>query len=247
MLDYVLKKVSRRMAIYDGSRSIPMRNKRPLFSLSFDDFPVSAAHAGAAVLEEHGARGTFYLTGSTIGQTAWGLEMATDRDIEALVAAGHEIGCHTFSHRPVEDLTSAQIADDVAKNAEVLLRFGVKPQSFAYPFGIFSYSAKLQLSRLFETCRCVRSGFASKTCDPGLLEAVRLYEVNNDLDQVFARIDSTFINGGWLILFTHDVHASPSEIGCRPQLLSAIVKRIKDRGGTILPVATAFQEVRGGN
>lgn len=245
MLDYVMKKISRRMAIYDRSAAVTMRNKRPLFSFSFDDFPVSAAKNGARILEEHGARGTFYLAGSLIGQNVWGLEMVKDGDIETVVAAGHEIGCHSFSHQAVEDMSSEAIRDDIARNAEVLRRFGVEARSFAYPFGIFSHSAKRQLSGLFDTCRCVRPGFASGTCDPGLIEAVALYEINTEIESVFARIEATLIKGGWLNLFTHDVHESPSEIGCRPSFLSAIVGRIKDRGGAIVPVGSAFREVKG--
>ena len=55
-----------------------------------------------------------------------------------------------------------------ARNAEVLRRFGIEARSFAYPYGIFSHSAKLQLAGLFDTCRCVRPGFASGTSRPSL-------------------------------------------------------------------------------
>src|SRR2546430_15155308 len=40
----------------------------PVVSFTFDDAPDSAAGEGAALLEEHGGRGTFYLAGSLIGQ-----------------------------------------------------------------------------------------------------------------------------------------------------------------------------------
>jgi peptidoglycan/xylan/chitin deacetylase (PgdA/CDA1 family) len=45
-----------------------MRNRRAIVSFTFDDFPSSAVSNGARLLEDHGARGTFYLTGSYCGR-----------------------------------------------------------------------------------------------------------------------------------------------------------------------------------
>jgi hypothetical protein len=50
------------------ARTVAMRNRRAIVSFTFDDFPSSAVSNGARLLEDHGARGTFYLTGSYCGR-----------------------------------------------------------------------------------------------------------------------------------------------------------------------------------
>ena len=78
------------------SRTIAMPNRRAIVSFTFDDFPQSAVSNGARLLEEHGARGTFYLTGSHCGRVLDEAPQYGAKDLAALVQAGHEIGCHTF-------------------------------------------------------------------------------------------------------------------------------------------------------
>ena len=46
------------------ARSVPAQNTRAIVSFSFDDIDETAATAGAAILESHGVRGTFYVAGS---------------------------------------------------------------------------------------------------------------------------------------------------------------------------------------
>ena len=73
-------------------------------SFTFDDVPDSAYATGATVLDEYGIRGTFYIASGTCGaiDTHW---RVIDHDqVPALYTAGHEIGCHTFSHVAVDRL-----------------------------------------------------------------------------------------------------------------------------------------------
>ncbi|MGT2503336.1 polysaccharide deacetylase family protein [Bradyrhizobium guangxiense] len=70
-----------------------------MVSFTFDDAPDSAAGEGAALLEQHGGRGTFYLAGSLIGQPSDHWHGLSDDAIVGLHRAGHEIACHTFSHQ----------------------------------------------------------------------------------------------------------------------------------------------------
>ena len=88
------------------SRTVAMRNRRAIVSFTFDDFPQSAVLNGARLLENHGARGTFYLTGSYCGRVVDNVPQYGAEDLAVLAQAGHEIGCHTFSHPRVSALSS---------------------------------------------------------------------------------------------------------------------------------------------
>src|SRR5438477_12607694 len=84
-------------------KPFPCRLDPPgIVTITFDDFPASARKAGGKVLEAHGARGTYYasfgvMSGAAVRGGAVDDAAAKDQ-IEEVLALGHEVGCHTFSH-----------------------------------------------------------------------------------------------------------------------------------------------------
>ena len=62
-------KLRRRIARLAQRRPVRMALERPMISFTFDDMPVTAALAGAQVLEQRGARGTYYVSTGLAGQT----------------------------------------------------------------------------------------------------------------------------------------------------------------------------------
>ena len=98
-------------------------------------FPHSAYTNGAAILEQHGLRGTFYIAAGTLGATDehW---RVIDRDqVRALHARGHEIGCHTFSHVGVDTLDARTMDEECRRNSEALreLCAGIEIYEFLLP------------------------------------------------------------------------------------------------------------------
>ncbi len=71
----------------------------PILSLTFDDVPDSALTEGAAILEAHRVRGTFYIAGGMLAMQMADWRMIDAQGVCELHARGHEIGCHSFSHR----------------------------------------------------------------------------------------------------------------------------------------------------
>src|ERR1700729_1099960 len=61
--------LSRKLAHYVATKRARMRNERPLVSFTFDDIPETAFTHGARILEDRGARGTFYVAGGLCGTT----------------------------------------------------------------------------------------------------------------------------------------------------------------------------------
>src|ERR1700742_3510772 len=117
----VKTKVSHRLARHFRVQPFRLRNTAPMVSFTFDDIPKSAATTGAEILERHGVRGTFYVSGDLLGKKSsphW--EAADAPDIAGLHRKGHEIGCHTFSHRRTCDLDAASLAAEIEQNRRYL-------------------------------------------------------------------------------------------------------------------------------
>jgi peptidoglycan/xylan/chitin deacetylase (PgdA/CDA1 family) len=106
------------------------RRDRPQVALTFDDGP----HPGftpriAQQLEEQGARGTFFCVGSLV-------ERNPDV-VRALVAAGHEIGNHSYRHNTFGDLfVAARLAGDLARNQALLSACGPAPRFYRPVVGV---------------------------------------------------------------------------------------------------------------
>lgn len=206
-----------------------MRNSVPLVSFTFDDVPDSAYLNGAAVLDEYSIRGTFYIASGTCGtrDTYW---RVIGRDqVRDLHQRGHEIGCHTFSHRAIDDLDAHELNDECRRNFENLrdLCPDIQLTSFCYPFGCVSLPRKLQLQKRFDTCRGIFEGVNNGVVDLALLKVIELYDrtlSRDKLNHVLRRAKQTT---GWIIFYAHDVTERPTHMGCSPGWLRMVIEEIK--------------------
>src|SRR5277367_2947024 len=79
-------------------REARIENDRPYVSFTFDDFPKTALTVGGKILEDSGARGTYYAAPGLMGTISEvGLNFDKE-DLQQLIASGHELGNHTYSH-----------------------------------------------------------------------------------------------------------------------------------------------------
>jgi peptidoglycan/xylan/chitin deacetylase (PgdA/CDA1 family) len=107
-------------------------------SLTFDDGSADQALAGR-MLGERGLKGTFYINSAQLGSSSWYMTRA---QVDALRAAGHEIGGHTLSHPALDTIASTEAVRQICDDRANLVAWGYDPVSFAYPFG--SYNAAIQ-------------------------------------------------------------------------------------------------------
>jgi peptidoglycan/xylan/chitin deacetylase (PgdA/CDA1 family) len=148
---------------------------RPAIAFSFDD-GFRTMRAAAAILEEFGARGCFFLCPPIVGETraAEAARFCRERlltrpreflswnDVERLAASGHEIGGHTQTHPRLADIGDAQLADELGSCWDALrARFG-SVRHFAWPFGHFT-DIRAGVPRLvfkagFESCASAERG-----------------------------------------------------------------------------------------
>lgn len=100
----------------------------------FDDGADDALRAADA-LEAMGLRGVFFVITSRIGADGW----VTRAMLRELVERGHEVGNHTHTHRPMDELPAADVRDDIAAAQDTLAGITGVPQRFAWPHGRHSY------------------------------------------------------------------------------------------------------------
>lgn len=216
-----------------------------IVSFTFDDFPRSAYTAGGGILASHGAAGTYYAAmGLMDTENEFGPHFSRD-DLHRMVAEGHELGCHTYSHFDCRESDGETVANEISRNAHALKQ--VMPsysfRSFAYPFGRFALPAKCKLAPRFDACRTIRSGINVGTVDFNLLRATSLYNGGRDLDEVSDLIRRNREIGGWLIFYTHDVDDRPSRYGCTPHYFEDVVRMAAASGSQVLTVGAALDEL----
>ncbi len=133
-----------------------LNNSAPIVSFTFDDVPESAFSVGAAILDAHGVNGTFYIAG-TLCDTVDpdGRSLITTPECRELHRRGHEIGCHTFSHRKVGSLGHQALQLEIERNQAFFsaLDSSIVLENFAYPYNRATPSSKLMLQRRFRSCR----------------------------------------------------------------------------------------------
>ena len=193
-------------------------------------------HAGAPVLEARGARGTWFVAAGLAGVTGHLGRMATLAEARDLAGRGHELACHTFSHGDCARQDRRTFAADLDRNAESLRGLGCGARTFAYPYGEVSFGAKRELGGRFALARTVRAGLVRRGSDlmqaPGVGLQGRAGEA-----QALRWLARAAAGRAWVILFTHDVQAQPTEWGCTPEALARTADAALAAGLEIVPVS----------
>jgi len=223
-------------------RPAKLAGRRPVASISFDDFPKSAWTLGGPVLARHGVRGTYYTGGSFCGQTVDGTRFYDAQDLTELAAAGHEIGCHGFAHQPVSDFAPDDLVKDAQRNREFLQPFlnGAAPVSYAYPFGRVSPRSKQSQAQRFSSLRGTHEGINIGRVDLAQLDVISLETRLWDEGRIQDAIGRALHDHGWLILYTHGVCDNPGLYGSTPQMLNWALSRLKAARIEVLPVKDAL-------
>jgi peptidoglycan/xylan/chitin deacetylase (PgdA/CDA1 family) len=220
-----------------------LRFPRPAASFSFDDFPLSAWETGGPILARHGARATFYAAGGFCGRRVDGLDYYDEQTLREIHAAGHEIGCHSFSHEPGPLVDSERLKDDLDRNAVFLreaLGFDPGPLSFAYPYGQVCTRTKRLMAGRFPSSRGIHAGVNGPSADLAQLRAIPLERRSWKAARIERWIGEARARTGWLVFFSHDVSDDPSPYGCTPAMLEHAVAATRAAGFDIAPVKQAL-------
>ena len=236
-------RVSNRLALHLCAKPFKLTNRSPMVSFTFDDTPVSAVTAGAAMLEHYKARGTFYVAGGLADTWSGHWTTIGAGDVVDLHRRGHEIACHTFSHARTPDLSAAALAAEIEKNRRYLLALDptIKIENFAYPYGLGAVTRKGQLGKTFRSSRGIVPGVNSGTVDLQYLRSIPLIDRHIDRDRIDRAFDQAVEQNGWIIFYGHDVANVPSPYGCSPWLLRHALENAARRNIPVLSVAEALR------
>lgn len=232
-------------ADYSFRRPFVINADKPIISFTFDDFPRSALTAGGVILQQHGARGTYYTSLQLAGKhDASGLMFSLD-DLAALREEGHELGCHTYTHCDSGETATGEFMDSVMANRRALedILPGTSFDAFSFPKSAPRMGTKRKVGKLFQCCRGGGQTFNKGVADLNYLRACFLEQAGN-AEAVTQLIDRNNEASGWLILATHDVCESPSRFGCTPRFFEAVVRYAAASGARLLPVGPALERLR---
>jgi peptidoglycan/xylan/chitin deacetylase (PgdA/CDA1 family) len=233
----------RRLVRLTARRPVQPRLARPMLTVTFDDIPESAASAGASVLESRGVRGTFFVAAGLAGRDGPMGRYAGGAAVRALADAGHEIGCHTYSHLDCGRAGPDDALADVAKNADAFAAWGiVPPTSFAYPYGDLSGPTKTVLGDRFASLRAVHRGLVWGGADLNQLPAVGLEGADAEARSDFWLREAK-THSAWLIVFTHDVSIDPSRWGCTPSVLEGLLDAARANEFDVVTMAEGTRRV----
>ncbi len=211
---------------------------RAAVSFSFDDARPTQLDRGVAILNAHGVRGTFYVS----------LDNVRRRPDEwrRLADDGHEIGNHTLHHpcsanfpwardHALEDYCLERMeAELLAANEAIEGVLGVRPQTFAYPCGqTFVGRGESLASYIPLVARHFvvgRRAFDEIHNDPlycDLAQATSLDLDRAGLDHAMGLVRAAVVDGGWLILMSHEVAPAGGQ-ATRPDVLEALCRHVTD-------------------
>lgn len=243
-IDGLLGRAVNRVIRATPSRTIAVPDSTPIVSFTFDDVPDTALTAGAGILEAHGARGTFYIAGGLEGRREADRTLITAEGCRELAARGHEVGCHTFSHRNLRHMGRTELLADLERNAGYLnaVDGGRDRRNFAFPYNAGALSARRTLRR-YRTCRAAGEAINRGPTDPGFLRAVEIRQPETYAGALTRWIDDLVAAPGWLIYFTHDIAAEPTPYGCTPETFDRLVAHAAARGCVIATVDQALDRM----
>jgi peptidoglycan/xylan/chitin deacetylase (PgdA/CDA1 family) len=247
-LDYWSDRITDRLMRRLPGPRIQIPTSRPIVSFTFDDVPDTALTNGARLLADHDVRGTFYIAGSLEGQVEPKRTLISREGCRALAEQGHEIGCHTFSHRKVSHMGKQQLGTDLQRNKDYLDAIDPRdtPRNFAYPYNAGSLWGRRVFQNRFRTCRAGGERINRGPVNPVFLSGVEIRQPESHAQGLTAWIDALIAEPGWLIFFTHDIASLPTDFGCTPETFEGLVAYTLERGCTVLTVRDALDRFGAG-
>jgi len=240
--------LNRRWARFAARQPLNLPSDRAIVSITFDDFPKSAAGIGARILEQKGWRGTYYASAGYAGGITHHGAMFDCGDLQRLAAAGHEIACHTYSHLDASQVRTSELLADIERNERALRAMGLETEldSFAFPYGEATPASKRALSERFTNLRGVHADINRGGADRNLLKSVPIDGGESGIDRAIEAAASLSRHTGWLTFYAHDVQDDPTPWGCTPEQLERVCQAIADSGAEVLTMRDAVRQMETG-
>jgi peptidoglycan/xylan/chitin deacetylase (PgdA/CDA1 family) len=102
-----------------------------IVSLAFDDGWRSIYENALPILDGGNLKSTHYIVSRYLDHPLY----MNAREVCDLERHGHDVGCHSVSHKHLPQQTLAIIEEEIAQSQRCLLDIGLPAQTFAYPYG----------------------------------------------------------------------------------------------------------------
>ncbi len=195
-----------------------IKTSRPVLALTFDDGPHPELTPKLLdILRQQGVRATFFVLGSNVAKYP---EIA-----RRIVAEGHEIANHSYSHPALTKLGAARMNDEVGKTCDIIEQAtGRRPLSIRPPYGALNASVEHALLQNYGLNVVLWSVDPLDWKRPGSAEVAR-------------RLVAGAQPGA--ILLAHDIH--PGTVEAIPE----VIAQLKSQGYTFATVGQlrALQDV----
>ena len=168
-----------------------------VIALTFDDGPGPYTAQLLDILDQHGAKATFFLIGSKVSAQA--------DVLRRMHARGHQLGNHSWSHPELPKLPVGQIAGEIDRTNDAIKQAtGVKPTVMRPPYGAVN-SAVLEQLRL-----------------RGMSSILWSVDTRDWADRNSEIVCSRAVAGAHpgAIILMHDIHQT--SVGAVPCILSAL-------------------------
>jgi peptidoglycan/xylan/chitin deacetylase (PgdA/CDA1 family) len=223
-------------------------------SLSFDDGTADELEAGP-ILAQHSMAGTFFVISGRVGAPGYmGLS-----DLNALAAAGNEIGDHTVSHLNLLSISPDEARRQVCDARVQLMGWGFHVWDFAYPQG----GTNAELEQIVRDCNLNSARVASNLVSPGTCfgcpyaeklpprdpfaiatpDSIKSTNTLQDLENFV--IQAQGHGGGWVPLVFHHVCDGCNVDSVSPAVFSAFLDWLDAERGNGVTVRTVHEVIGG--
>ncbi|MBR3840642.1 MAG: polysaccharide deacetylase family protein [Erysipelotrichales bacterium] len=155
-----------------------------VIALTFDDGPNRRITPKILdLLDEYNIKATFFLIGKQIDEN--------QEIVERMLASGHQIGNHTFTHHNILKLSDDEILAELRKTDEALSKLNYTPTIFRPPYGSYTKECVSDISKTVIT-------WDLDSRDWELLDANKVYKKvmsevkNNDIILMHDMYESTY-------------------------------------------------------
>lgn len=116
--------------VYDGSIISRQQMQENLCAITFDDGPSRNTGRLLDMLSDYGIHATFFLLGKNAA--------LRPSLVQRIVAEGHEVGNHSWSHPKLRALNKEQQHEELARTDALLRELGASPRHIRPPYGAYN-------------------------------------------------------------------------------------------------------------
>lgn len=183
-------------------------------------------------------------------------------DLRKLAANGNEIGGLSVTHRKLTTMPAAEAKREICNDRSTLLRWGLRPTDFAYPFALVNptiealtracgYNSGLGTGTLRGAGRCPGCAWA-ETIPPANPYNIRTPVEVNTVGTIWVprTYQSIVTNarkhgGGWIIFTLHDICKTNCNLGTSAAILGAVLRWLHGQKSRNIVVETMNQVIGG--